>query len=253
MRTVCGAAKIGGPWRSSCISAHFHLTRLLSPLTFTQDDFSSRQSSKASMAADPNASSSSSRPEHTTDTFRPLLKQLILSQPLPIPNVSSLSSSSSARPLAPALSSSELDSLFDHLSDPAFTSDPAHHAQLGACLTGLRLGGVDAQAETLAIASQRFLGKCIEVDSNDGESWKLRREEVQRRLSEEGGWEECGLLSEAYRGTVDLVGTGGDGQDTFNVSTTAAIVASGVPGVRICKVSHKSGANDLYQASELKM
>lgn len=191
------------------------------------------------MAANVNTPSSSSTAQHTTDTFRPLLKQLILSQPLPIPNVSS---SSTARPLAAALSASELDSLFDHLSDPAFTSDTAHLAQLGACLTGLRLGGVDAQAETLAIASQRFLAKCIEVSSNDEESWRLRREEVQSRLREEGGWEECGLLSEAYRGTVDLVGTGGDGQDTFNVSTTAAIVASGVPGVRVCKVSCNSGA-----------
>ncbi|PWN19707.1 hypothetical protein BCV69DRAFT_283813 [Microstroma glucosiphilum] len=194
------------------------------------------------MAANASAPSSSSKTAHTTDTFRPLLKQLILSQPLPIPNISS-SSSSTARPLAPALSSSELDSLFDHLSDPAFTSNPAHHAQLGACLTGLRLGGVDAQAETLAIASQRFLGKCIEVDSTDEESWRLRREELQRRLREEGGWEESGLLSEAYKGTVDLVGTGGDGQDTFNVSTTAAIVASGVPGVRVCKHGAKASSS----------
>lgn len=36
-------------------------------------------------------------------------------------------------------------------------------------------------------------------------------------------------------GWADLVGTGGDGKDTFNVSTTAALVAAGA-GVKICKV-----------------
>ncbi|CAB4253769.1 similar to Saccharomyces cerevisiae YDR354W TRP4 Anthranilate phosphoribosyl transferase of the tryptophan biosynthetic pathway [Maudiozyma barnettii] len=49
---------------------------------------------------------------------------------------------------------------------------------------------------------------------------------------------------------LDIVGTGGDGQNTFNVSTSAAIVASGIPHLKICKHGGKastsnSGAGDL--------
>ncbi|CAL9730780.1 anthranilate phosphoribosyltransferase [Monosporozyma unispora] len=49
---------------------------------------------------------------------------------------------------------------------------------------------------------------------------------------------------------MDIVGTGGDGQNTFNVSTSSAIVASGIPGIKIVKHGGKastsnSGAGDL--------
>ncbi|AMD19173.1 HBR272Wp [Eremothecium sinecaudum] len=39
----------------------------------------------------------------------------------------------------------------------------------------------------------------------------------------------------------DIVGTGGDGHNTFNVSTSSCIVAGGIPGLKICK--HGSKAN----------
>ncbi|CAO1628068.1 unnamed protein product [Parajaminaea phylloscopi] len=183
---------------------------------------------------------------HTSDTFRPLLKQLILSLPVPgvVPHPS--------RAAPSQLGQEDLRLLFQHLADPDFTSNHANQAQLGSVLSGLRLGGVDIQPETLLVASETFLSKSIPVDSQDGHSELSKRATVERRIREEPGWASSSDAKEAeslietcssYAGTLDLVGTGGDGQDTFNVSTTAAIVASGVPGVRICKHGAKASSS----------
>ncbi|KAK9455740.1 glycosyl transferase family, a/b domain-containing protein [Dipodascopsis uninucleata] len=57
------------------------------------------------------------------------------------------------------------------------------------------------------------------------------------------------LTENAY---VDIVGTGGDGKDTFNVSTTSALVAAGM-GINVCKHGNRaststSGAADVLMS-----
>ncbi|CAI5759393.1 unnamed protein product [Candida verbasci] len=59
------------------------------------------------------------------------------------------------------------------------------------------------------------------------------------------------------QGYIDIVGTGGDGQNTFNVSTSSAIVAAGM-GLPICKHGGKaststSGSGDLLKSLKINL
>lgn len=89
-----------------------------------------------------------------------------------------------------------------------FTPDAVLPAQIGAFLGALHMHRVERRPESLAAAAEvlreRSLKACVEGADVDF--------------------------------VVDIVGTGGDGYNTFNVSTTAAIVAAGA-GARVVKVS----------------
>lgn len=102
-----------------------------------------------------------------------------------------------------AFTPEELALSFDHLFNPGSCTE----YQIGAFLSLLRASGLEGKPEMMSMAARCMRERAvnIELEMDGGDGW------------------------------ADLVGTGGDGKDTFNVSTTAALVAAGA-GVRVCKV-----------------
>lgn len=95
--------------------------------------------------------------------------------------------------------------------------------QLAAFLTALRMRGLDHEPDFIAAAVLTIL------EYSD---------EIAPELVDKEGY-------------IDIVGTGGDGQNTFNVLTSAAIVAAGM-GLKVCKHGGKaltstSGSGDLLK------
>ena len=124
----------------------------------------------------------------------------------------------------------ELSLALYHLATP----QGATPAQIGSFLTGFRVNGFDRRADVLAL----FAG-------------------IMRELAVGVGFGKGTDGEEEGEGLVcDIVGTGGDGQNTFNVSTTAGIVVAGT-GARVYKVSHflqsVSGGFDLNSRRNLKL
>ncbi|KAF7317990.1 Anthranilate phosphoribosyltransferase [Mycena kentingensis (nom. inval.)] len=108
----------------------------------------------------------------------------------------------------------------DHL----FTPDIISPVQIGAFLTALHVHRVERRPESLAAAAAVLRSRALKAA-------------VQERENDF---------------VVDIVGTGGDGYNLFNVSTTAAIVAAGA-GARVIKHGSRaststSGSADLLQA-----
>ncbi|KAG2346705.1 anthranilate phosphoribosyltransferase [Suillus weaverae] len=105
-----------------------------------------------------------------------------------------------------------------------FTPNATLPAQIGAFLAALHLGRVERRPESLAAAAEVLRARALQVAIEDGDTDFI----------------------------VDIVGTGGDGHNTFNVSTTAAVVAAGA-GARVIKHGSRastssSGSADLLQS-----
>jgi len=85
----------------------------------------------------------------------------------------------------------------------------ATSAQIACLLTALKILNKDAEPEIVAACAASMLEFSVKVDFSQYQG-------LQDSL-------------------VDVVGTGGDGMNTFNVSTTAAIVVAGA-GAKVAKV-----------------
>lgn len=97
----------------------------------------------------------------------------------------------------------DIELALDHVVTPSATLPE----QVGAFLTGLAVARVELRKE-IVIATAAFLySRSIPATISNADKDFI----------------------------VDIVGTGGDGHNTFNVSTTAAIIAAGA-GARVIKV-----------------
>jgi len=97
----------------------------------------------------------------------------------------------------------DLKQALNHL----FTPNVLHPAQIGAFLSALHIHRVERRPESLAAAASVLRERALKVAVQNAENDFV----------------------------VDIVGTGGDGYNLFNVSTTAAVVAAGA-GARVIKV-----------------
>ncbi|CAO3667110.1 unnamed protein product [Umbelopsis ramanniana] len=108
----------------------------------------------------------------------------------------------------------------------AIMAGHATTSQISAFLIGLKLQGKDLDAEIVAACAETMRAFALPI-----------------HYSEHAHLESC---------VVDIVGTGGDGHNTYNVSTTASLVAAGA-GAKVAKhgnraSSSKSGSADLMEA-----
>lgn len=104
----------------------------------------------------------------------------------------------------------DLKEALNHL----FTPNVLHPAQIGAFLTALHVHRVERRPESLSAAASVLRARALTAAIED-----IDKDFV-----------------------VDIVGTGGDGYNLFNVSTTAAIVAAGA-GARVVKVRFPTNSN----------
>ncbi|KAK3318894.1 anthranilate phosphoribosyltransferase-like protein [Apodospora peruviana] len=114
-----------------------------------------------------------------------------------------------------------------------FFNNQVSEVQAGSLLMCLHFTGLDRQADVLSKTAAAMLKAATQINADE------LRAVVEKRGRKEG----------AYNGgLVDIVGTGGDAHNTFNISTTSSILASSL--VLLAKHGNrastsKSGSADL--------
>ena len=86
---------------------------------------------------------------------------------------------------------------------------------------------------------------------------RMRGETVDELTGFALAMRECVVRVDAPEGTIDVVGTGGDGSGTFNISTTAALVAAAA-GVPVAKhgnraITSRAGSADVLDALGIRI
>lgn len=164
--------------------------------------------------------SNNSNSHLTPDTFKQLLKKLVQTPD--------------------DFSADDVTQAFEHLVISGQKNDDgkllgATEAQIGGFLTALTLSGLDSSPEVISACAKVLRAHSVQLDNLLPSSEQLQPTKEKDPYSTEKEEED----KDRYFGLVDIVGTGGDGHDTFNVSTTAAVVCAGVEGVRVAKVSQE--------------
>ncbi|KAJ2858501.1 anthranilate phosphoribosyltransferase [Coemansia erecta] len=104
----------------------------------------------------------------------------------------------------------------------------ASDAQMGGFLTALKLRGVDKESKVIAALAREMLNKAL----------------IPYLETDDKSREQFGMV-------VDIVGTGGDGWNTFNISTTSSLVAAAA-GLQVAKHGSRASSSNCGSADLLE-
>lgn len=112
----------------------------------------------------------------------------------------------------------------DLVAQPSAQKLESIHVLIGSFLTALTFSKLHLKAEYISAACRAILTRSSTISDQE---FSLQQNYVDKKLK-----------------FVDIVGTGGDGQNTFNVSTSSAIVISGYKGCKVIKHGGKASTSN---------